>query len=57
MKEDEDDYHTLFYFEEDDRISISTEPLDSRWVPLKSGEFVMATANSRVEFIKGTIKV
>ncbi len=57
VKEDEDDYHTLFYFEEDDRISISTEPLDSRWVPLKSGEFVMATANSRVEFIKGTIKV
>ncbi|WP_232060101.1 class II glutamine amidotransferase [Athalassotoga saccharophila] len=57
VKEDEDGYHTLFYFEEDDRISISTEPLDSRWVSLKSGEFVMATVNSRVEFVKGTIKV
>ncbi len=57
VKDDKDDYHTLFYFEDEDQMSISTEPLDSRWTPLRSGEFIMATVNSKIESVKGMIKV
>lgn len=57
VKDENDDRHTLFYKGDEDCFSVSTEPFDSSWISLNSREFVLAMRNSKISFVKGTIKV